>query len=135
MLPLPSESPEPCSVPAGSPGILRVGTGRNNLTSSLFSFSTFHQHPYLQKSRSCLEEMGTGFGGGVHSLVVSSRGREKPPGVCVWPSWEPGDPVQQPGFTMDMYFTWIFLFPPSTALLPYLNASMSLFIGILSSLA
>lgn len=114
------------------PGVLRAG--RNNLTSALFPFSAFRQCPHLQKPRSCLEEMGRGLGGGAPSLV-SSRGREQPPGVCAWSSWELGDPFQQPGSTVYMYFTWIFLFPPSTALLPYLNASMSLFIGILSSLA
>ena len=79
---------------------------RNNSTSSLFSFSTFRQHPHLQNSRSRLEEMGNGLSGGVPSLVSAG-------GIAVY-----------------IYFTWIFLFPPSTALLPYLNASMSLFIGI-----
>lgn len=53
----------------------------------------------------------------------------------MWSSGELGDPFQQPGMTSYLYFTWIFLFPPSTALLPYLNASMSFFIDVLSSLA
>lgn len=64
-LPPPSGAPEPRKQSWG----LRVGMRRNNSTSSLFSFSTFRQHPHLQNSRSRLEEMGNGLSGGVPSLV------------------------------------------------------------------
>lgn len=96
-----------------------VGVWRNNLTSSLFSFSGFYQH---QKSKSCLEDLGRGLGWDpLGSWLPFEQGVASRP--------------RNTGTTVYIYFIWIFLFPPSTALLPYLNASMSLFIGIFSSLA
>lgn len=87
LLPSTPGSPEPSPSLQGSPvsGFGRMG--RNNLTSCLFSFSTFRQHPHLQKSRSCPEEMGSGLQLESPSLVLAGV-------IAVY-----------------FYFTWIFLFP------------------------
>lgn len=121
------------------PSVQRLGQGE--ITPVLIFLQHFFCHPHFQKPRPCLKERGKGLGGGVPSWVSGGRVRGSRHGggngllAHVGPSWELGDPFQQPGLTLYPYFTWIFLFPPSTALLPYLNASMSFFIDILSSLA
>lgn len=108
---------------------------KNNLTSSLFSISTFHHHPHFQKSRSCLEEMGKGLGGESLHWCLVGRGQCHPPWGAEREAASStrvvfkgaGRPIPAARDDLYLYFTWIFLFPPSTALLPYLNASMSFF--------
>ena len=64
-------------------GWTEVGTKRNNLTSSLFPFSTFHQH-HLQKSRACMEELGRELGGEARPGLPSGKGAARS-------SWALGD--------------------------------------------